>query len=248
MRADKHYVEMLDAPPPKPAAAESASAAAGSASAAPGAEPETASAADPEADTAAALAGRELAQSLAALRVSTNLLSERGPALASAVAGNLIRAEAWRATCLLQVSRFLRGEIVAAPKPVRAQIIVDRVLKSFEPERRLRSITLEERIKVGDCMLVADEELLVGALSGLLMATVALTEESSATVMVVAEARGNEIAFVISQEQVRPPSSWATGWSAVGAARIVATCSGRVAMTTNSPGADIRVVVPRLRE
>ena len=237
MRADKHYVEMLDAPP---AAVESAA----PAPVAPGAID---FAADLEGAAAAVQAGRELAQSLATLRASTNLLSERGPALASAVAGNLIRAEAWRATCLLQVSRFLRGEVAANPKPVRAQAIVDQVLKSIEPERRLRSLTLEGQINVGDSQVVADEELLVGALSGLLMATIALTEEPALTVTLAAEARGNEIAIVISQDQVRPPSNWAAEWPAAGAARIVATCNGRVAMTTNAPGTDIRVVVPRLK-
>ena len=243
MRADKHYVEMLDAPPVAEPTAP--------ASRAPGGEPEVPRAADFAADlegaAAAVQAGRELAQSLATLRASTNLLSERGPALASAVAGNLIRAEAWRATCLLQVSRFLRGEIAANPKPVRAQAIVDQVLKSIEPERRLRSLTLELRINVGDSQVVADEELLVSALSGLLMATVALTEEPALTVTLAAETRGNEVAIVISQDQVRPPSNWATEWPAAGAARIVATCNGRVAMTTNAPGTDIRIVVPRLK-
>jgi hypothetical protein len=135
---------------------------------------------------------------------------------------------------------------MVTPKPVRAQAIVDQVLKSIEPERRLRSITLDERIAVGDSLIAADEELLVSALSGLLMATVALTEEPALTVTVAAETRGNEIAFVISQDQVRPPSSWANEWPAAGAARIVATCDGRVAMTRNAPGTDIRVVVPRL--
>ena len=244
MRADKHYVEMLDAP-------------AGAASATPaarttGTQPETAVAAERDAAdldgmAAAAQAGRELAQSLAALRASTTLLSDRGPALASAVAGNLIRAEAWRATCLLQVSRFLRGEIAADPKPVRAHAIVDQMLKSIEPEKRLRSITIEERITVGDSLVVADEELLVGGLSGLLMATVALTQEPGLTVTVAAAASANEVAFVISQDQERPPSNWASNWPAAGAARIAATCNGRVAMTTNAPGTDIRVVVPRLR-
>jgi len=228
---------MLDAPP----------AVAASAAPAPVAPGAIDFAADLEGAAAAVQAGRELAQSLATLRASTNLLSERGPALASAVAGNLIRAEAWRATCLLQVSRFLRGEVAANPKPVRAQAIVDQVLKSIEPERRLRSLTLEGQINVGDSQVVADEELLVGALSGLLMATIALTEEPALTVTLAAEARGNEIAIVISQDQVRPPSNWAAEWPAAGAARIVATCNGRVAMTTNAPGTDIRVVVPRLK-
>jgi len=238
MRADKHYVEMLDAPSPGPEAPEPP------APASP--EAESGSATDAAAVAAAVQAGRDLAQSLAALRASTNLLSDRGPALASSVGANLIRAEAWRATCLLQVVRFLRGELAPSPEPVRAQAIVDQVLKAIEPERRLRSITLEERIAVGDSTIVADEQLLVGALSALLMATIALTEEPILRVTVGAEARGSEIAFSFAQEQVRPPANWATEWPAAGAARILATCNGRLVLTTASPGTDVRVVVPRL--
>ena len=237
MRADKHYVEMLDTPA-KPAPTDAAASA-------PGATERETAAPDLEAVAVAIQAGRDLAQSLASLRASTNLLSERGPALASSVAGNLIRAEAWRATCLLQVSRFLRGEITAKPKPVRAQAVIDEVLKSIEPERRLRSISVEDRINVGESTLIADEELLVCALSGLLMATVALNEEPSFVVTIAAEQRRSEVAFAIVQDQVRPSSSWASEWPAAGAARILATCEGRVAMTATATGTDIRIVVPR---
>ena len=101
MRADKHYVEMLDAPPQGSTGAEAAPAVS---------RPAAASSADVDRDLAAAVAaGRDLAQSLATLRTSTNLLIDRGPALAATVAANLIRAEAWRATCLLNVAQFLRG-------------------------------------------------------------------------------------------------------------------------------------------
>lgn len=244
MRADKHYVEMLDAPSPQPPSVASSGEPMPAAS--PTAEAETASSTDPAAFAAAVQAGRDLAQALVALRASTHLLSDRGPALASSVAANLIRAEAWRATCLLQVSRFLRGELAPSPEPVRAQAIVDQVLKSIEPERRLRSLMIEERIAVGDSMIVADEQLLVGALSALLMATIALTEEPVLRVTVGAEVRGSEIAFSFVQEQVRPPASWATEWPAAGAARILATCNGRLGLTTTSPGTHVRVVIPRL--
>ena len=237
MRADKHYVEMLDTPP-QPVATEPA------ASAPSTTERET-EAPDHEAIAAAIQAGRDLAQALASLRASTNLLSERGPALASSVAGNLIRAEAWRATCLLQVSRFLRGEITARPKPVRVQAVVDEVLKSIEPERRLRSISVEDRVNVGESAIVADEELLVCALSGLLMATMALNDEPSFVVTITAELRRNAVDFAIVQDQTRPSSNWATGWPAASAARILATCDGQVAMTATATGTDIRIVVPR---
>ncbi len=236
MRADKHYVEMLDAPPPKVETAEP------TVSAPRTAEPEDA---DPEATAAAIQAGRDLAQSLAALRASTNLLSERTPALASTVAANLIRAESWRASCLLQVSRFLRGEIVAAPKPVRVQRIFDEIFKSIEPERRLRSLVVEERISVADSRIIADEELLICALSGLLMATAGLTEEPTFAITVTAELRGTDVICSIAQDQVRPPSNWRTDWAAAGAARVLATCNGRLAMGATSTGTEIRITIPR---
>jgi hypothetical protein len=238
MRADKHYVEMLDAPPAKPAASDPAASPAG-------AGERDATTRDADAAAAVIQAGRDLAQSLASLRASTNLLSGRGPALASSVAGNLIRAEAWRATCLLQVSRFLRDEITAKGKPVRVQSIIDQVLASIDPERRLRSVSFDDRINVGDSTIVADEELLVCALSGLLMATMTLSEEQAFTVTVAAESRKGEIAIAIAQDQIRPPSNWAGEWPATGAARILATCNGRVAAAATSTGTDIRIVLPR---
>jgi hypothetical protein len=202
--------------------------------------------ADPSAVAAAVQAGGDLAHALVALRASTDLLSGRSPALASSVAANLIRAEAWRASCLLQASRFLRGELVAASRPVRAQAIVDQVLKSIEPERRLRSITLDERIDLGQSTIAVDEDLLVSALSGLLMATLALSEEQpSFAVTISAESRGSEITFAIVQPYAEPPSNWSVEWPVVSAARIVAAFKGRLVMIAAQSGTDVRVVVPR---
>jgi hypothetical protein len=237
MRADKHYVEMLDTPPQRASAKES-----------PVSPPAAVRHEEPvDAGAMAAVqAGRDLAQSLAALLASTTLLSDRGPALASTVAANLIRAEAWRATCLLRVARFLRGELLPAPKSVRAQAIVDQLLKAIEPERRLRGIAIDVRVSVGDRMLLVDEDLLVTALSGLLTATIGLTEEPSAfTVTVTAEAKGSEVVFAISQDQAAAPSNWITTGPVASCARIVTALKGRVIPNAGSNGCDLRVAVPR---
>ena len=238
MRADKHYVEMLDNPPQRAGSKET-----------PVAPPPPAVRHEESIDAgalAAVQAGRDLAQSLAALLASTNLLSDRGPALASTVAANLIRAEAWRATCLLRVARFLRGELQPAAKPVRAQAIVDQLLKAIEPERRLRGVAIDARVSVGDRMLSVDEDLLVTALSGLLMATIGLTEEPSAfTVTVTAEAKGSDVVFDISQDQAAAPSNWATGGPMTSGTRILAALKGRVTSNGGSTGTELRVVVPR---
>ncbi|MGH9239220.1 MAG: hypothetical protein ACRD3G_14360 [Vicinamibacterales bacterium] len=239
MRADKHYVEMLDTPPRSGGKESSATAAAPPA------------VREEEAVDAGALAavqaGRDLAQSLAALLASTNLLSDRGPALASTVAANLIRAEAWKATCLLRVARFLRGELPPAPKPIRAQAIVDQLLKSIEPERRLRGVSIESRISVGDRSLSVDEDLFVAALSGLLMTTISLTEEPPGfTVAVLAEAKGSDVVFGISQAQAPAPANWTTAGPLTSAARIVSAFKGRVAASGGTAGTEVRVVVPRV--
>jgi hypothetical protein len=242
MRADKHYVEMLDTPPQQ--TADESLPSTGSASQA---EP-VAVLPDPAA-IVAAQAGRDLSQSLSALRASTNLLSDRGGGLAATVAANLIRAEAWRATCLLQAARFLRGEISQVPKPVQAQAIMGQVLKSIEPERRLRGVTIEERITLGDARILVDEELLVSALSGLLMAMMALAEEhSDFAVTISATARASEIVIAMAQDGVRAPSNWAAEAVPVAAAgRIVAACRGTIAATATASGTDILVVLPVLR-
>jgi len=239
MRADKHYVEMLDTPARSGAKESSATTVP-----APAAREEEAADADA---LAAVQFGRDLAQTLSALLASTNLLSDRGPALASTVAANLIRAEAWKATCLLRVARFLRGELLAAPKQIRAQAIVDQLLKSIEPERRLRGVTIESRISVGDRSLSVDEDLFVAALSGLLMTTIGLTEEPSAfTVTVIAEAKGNDVTFGISQAQAAAPPNWTAAGPLTGAARIVSAFKGRVAASGGAAGTEVRVIVPRL--
>lgn len=236
MRADKHYVEMLDAPP-RSAAKES------SGTATPPPQEEVVDAAA----LAAVQAGRDLAQSLATLLASTNLLSDRGPGLASTVAANLIRAEAWKSTCLLRVARFLRGELVPAPKPVRAQAIVDQLLKAIEPERRLRGVTIESRISVGDRSLSVDEDLFVAALSGLLLTTIGLTEEPSAfTVTVSAEAKGSDVIFGISQAQAPAPANWMTAGPLTTGARLAVAFKGRIAASGGGAGTEVRVVVPRL--
>jgi hypothetical protein len=246
MRADKHYVEMLDAPAPRPAAA--ATAAADDTTAAVKTD-KTSDPIDHAAVAASAVASSEAAQALAALRTCTSLLSDRGPALPSTVAANVIRAEVWRATCLLHASRFLRGEVVPLLKPVRAHAVIDQVVKSIEPERRLRGVTIDDRINLGESRIVVDEQLLVSALSGLLMATISLTEEGSDLVVSIsAESHGNEIVFAMAQDLASAPPEWATQSVAVVAAtRIVVACEGRMTAKGTVRGTDVRVVIPKAR-
>jgi K+-sensing histidine kinase KdpD len=146
------------------------------------------------------------------------------------------------------MSRFLRGELLPTPKPVRAQAIVDQLLKVVEPERRLRGVVIDARVSVGDRVLSVDEDLLLTALSGLLMATVGLAEEQSAlAVTVTAEAKGSDVVFSILQEQAAAPSNWTTDGPLTSGTRIVAAFKGRVTMNARSTGTELRVVLPRVQ-
>ena len=197
MRADKHYVEMLDTSPQRqtrrgvPDVIAPAPANTREKSVAPaGAERQQALDEFDQAGMAAAVkATSELAHSLAAVRASTTLLTERGAPLAAGGAANLIRAEIWRATCLLHAARFLRGEWVTSLKDVAARRVIEDLLSSIEPERRLRHVTLNTRVNVGDSTIAADEQLLGTALAGLLMWAIALSGDGSNPVVDVTAER-----------------------------------------------------------
>lgn len=223
MRADKHYVEMLDAPAPS----------AGNDSPVTAASPTTAvrptDGLDDEMRIAAVRAAADLAQSLIALRTSTNLLSDRG-GLASTVGANLIRAEAWRATCLLQVSRFLRGEIPPAMRSVQARGVIDQVFEAIQAELRLRGLSIGRRINVGERRIATDEQLLVGALSGLLMTMIASSESGDTALSVSAELRGNEVIISLTHDSAGADlPGRITGFT-----RVVAGIGGTVTIATDS--------------
>ena len=226
MRADKHYVEMLDTPRPGDAKSSTTNVPAASANETARA---TAEGQDAEAVAVAVRAGSALEQSLSALRTSTNLLSNRG-GLASSVAASLIRAEAWRATCLLQVSRFLRGEIAPSLRSVQASAVLDQVLDAVDAERRLRGIHFERLVTLGELRIVTDEQLLVGAMSGFLMAMIGGNETADAVVIVSAEARGQEVTFTFNGGN--EGGDWVR--QAAGYTRVVAGIGGTATLPADS--------------
>lgn len=213
---------------------------------------------------ASAAAAGELARSLSALGVCANLLADPLPALTRVVAVNLIRAELWRAACLLQASRVLRGEVAVCRKPVSADALIDRVVQSVEPERRLRGVVLERRLDLSDSRIHADEELLVCALCGLLTATFALVD-GLATPRVALTARagaGGEFTFAVTQDLVSAPSTWVAqavedssvdrsggGMATIAmsaARRIVEACDGRMIVNAAGRGTEMLIAMPTL--
>jgi hypothetical protein len=260
MRADAHYVDLLDAPRGRLDI---------------DAVPEVAAAtpvvvgtrddrvcADAAAAAASAAGGTEVARSLSALQTCVTLLADPVSAFARGVGANLARAEIQRARCLLQSVRVIRGELPIGRTPVLVQDLVARVLESIEPERRLRGISIHRQLILSHSRIHVDGDLLVCALSGLVIATLELVDGTDAQLAVLARVDpGGDFTFAVTHNGLTMPSAWlapgremasndradAIGAVALLAARrIVESCEGRIAVTGSGRGAGFRITLPSL--
>ena len=214
--------------------------------------------AKPADDSTSADAGIELARSLANLQRSASLLTDPASEFTYGVGTNLMRAEIWRATCLLQSVRFLRGELPVARRRLAVQPLVGRVLQVVEPERRLRGVGLNRQLTLSHSRIQGDEELLVCALSSLVSATFGLVDGADAQVTVLARLDpGGDFVFSVAQDTVTAPVSWTalgreeprggagTALVALATARqIVESCEGRLNVTASGGGSEIQVTIP----
>ena len=149
-----------------------------------------------------------LAQSLLALASSANLLSGGSP-LTTAVAADLVRAEASRALQLLLASRVLRDEVPVSRLKVPLRTVIDRAMQMTLPERRLRAtevLVLADGIR--DAAVRGDDELLASALAGLVMATVGLVGEKGGPTTLSALIKDGRVTFAVAQESLSVPESW----------------------------------------
>ncbi len=155
-------------------------------------------------------AGRDLAQALTTLSACADLLNGSQSELSRGVVGNLVRAEAWRASTLLHATRVVRRELPMARLAVPILHVLDAVVQGFSSERRLRPIVIESESELPFGSIVCgDETLLAGALSNAVLATLALVDQlPNARVVISASVAGNELTFAVSQNVVTPPIQW----------------------------------------
>ena len=157
-------------------------------------------------------AGTDLSQSLATLGACADLLSGPQSELSRAVVGNLIRAEVWRASCLLHATRVIRQEMTIARSATSVLGILDRVEQAFLPERQVRALVLTTTSNVPHgAFIAADERVLTNALSGAVLATLSLLQgakEVRLTISATAEPAGH-VTFAVSQDIASVPEIWA---------------------------------------
>jgi len=200
MRADAHYVDLIEA---RATHAPKASVAPAHIQESPDRPSEFA---DPMLH-----AGRDLAQALATLTSCAALLSDAPSDLSRAVVGDLIRAEAWRASALLHATRVVRKESSITRTAISVSGVLDKIALGFQPERRVRAITIDatSALPYGS-VVVGDEQMVAGALSWALLSSLALVSgitEARLTVSAGSDP-GTGVAFTVSQPSVTPPPIW----------------------------------------
>ena len=206
--------------------------------------------------------GAELAQSLVTLSACADLLAGSQSDLSRSVAGNLIRAEVWRASCLLQATRIVRRELPLARGAVSVLAMIGRLEQAFLPERQLRSLVFDTSSTVPQGSFIAgDEKLLAGALASATLSTLSWLDgikDARLTIAASLEPVGH-VTFTVAQQTVVAPEIWVRRafdyqWIdrpgglpaaiAMLAVRTVAEAHGGTATVATGRGTRISVLMP----
>jgi hypothetical protein len=151
----------------------------------------------------------EVARSLAAAEACVPLLAQ-STGLMRLAALDVVKAETVRAGGLLQLLRFLRGDVNPPMTAVSTAVVSQRIAQAAEAERRLRGIALTSRSSVADATCTGDETLLTNTVLALLLITLAAVEgvqNARVTLSVTINDEG-EIGLAVSQDHVPAPATW----------------------------------------
>jgi ParB-like chromosome segregation protein Spo0J len=172
-----------------------------------------------------------LAECLTAVASSANLLSTRST-LTQAVAADLVRAEAARALHLSLAGRVLASEAAPVRRGVAAPLVAERAIEATAAEWRLRGGSVTLAVDGAPGSLRADEDMLNGALAGVLLATCALVDGARRLDVALRVRReGDRVTFSVSGESAMLMERWRSRlmdgeW--LGAARSYGPGSGMV--------------------
>ncbi len=201
--------------------------------------------------------------SLNAILSALGLLEKPENSLRDQVALGLIRAEALRASRLLQGLRLLSTDRPLIRRPLDFGALLSDVLSESEEERAFLAIPVDATIEE-PCLLRADRELLSMAVAGSLETVISLLRKSHGATLRVRLARppvAEATTLLVSEDSVRmPTSSWSLwfdpGWesrpggeaAAIGllaARRATELHGGRLEITpTESGGVRLALIFP----
>jgi ParB/RepB/Spo0J family partition protein len=170
-----------------------------------------------------------LSEQLAAIESTATLLASQTLPTARRVTIDMIRAEAWRASWLLLASGIGDNTHRGDTRLYLLGSVLERVRDGFMPESRLSGVELQVCVPDWNVSAVVDDQALMAGLSGALIATFGLVEESTGAVitLIASASPGGSLSIDIAQDAVTVPAEAASrffdaawtdrpgGWSAV---------------------------------
>jgi hypothetical protein len=155
-------------------------------------------------------AHEEIGESLDAIGACLHLFRDTARPAAERIALELIEAEVFRATCLVQALSVLDEDPPIANGPVDLGLVVKRLARALAPGRGVNGAALEIAAGSSDVRAPGDEPLLTIALAGMVMALQAATERAGTAVVRirVVEESGARVRVEATQDAVRMPASW----------------------------------------
>jgi len=126
--------------------------------------------------------------------------------MAQKIALDLLRAETWRASWQLGAAAILNNTHTWQFRRSVLGPMVARVCDGFASESRLKGIVLTQEVPDWNLSAVIDEDAVICALTGAIIATAGLTEGAGAPVITVAGGRSDDgqLTIDIAQDLVAP--------------------------------------------
>jgi len=150
-----------------------------------------------------------LEQSLATLMACSTALGAVSSNLTRGGVTELVRAEAWRASCLLTSLHVLRGDLSVTASLTSIARLVDTVADAFGPELRVRSASME--VDVAKALSApVDAQVLGAAVANAIFLTLGALEgrEGARIKIAGSSSEASDVTIVVSQQHAGVPETW----------------------------------------
>jgi hypothetical protein len=136
------------------------------------------------------------------------MLASRGTPLGRQVALDLVRAEAWRADWQLRAAAILDGSHEWQFRRSALGPVVVRACERFAAGSRVNGIDLAPDVSDWSASAVLDEEAVICAVAGAVIATAGLTEGAASRSLSVAigGAKDDSLTVTVAEDGVTPPA------------------------------------------
>ena len=151
----------------------------------------------------------QLSEDMATIGSASALLGSDVSPMGRKVSTDLIKAQSWRAAWLLRANAILDGTHRAHARPRPLRTILDQVRDRFAAECRVTGATLDLHASDWNATITSDEDGLVTAIAGAVIATLGLIGSAEAvTIRITASVASGELRSIeVTQDDVTVPAA-----------------------------------------